>query len=191
MTLRALSTATLLVALSGLAQANTVTFNGLIDPNPGNAGNGTDYSEGGLTFTAAFLEHWGQNDTANADPGGATLYHAAAGPMVTTQVGGGSFNLTSFALAEADNNFDVVTPTDISFSYTDGGGVHNSILTIDATPGLQTYVLNRPGITSFTLDGVEFQIDNVVFTPVPEPAAFGMLLAGLLAVGTLARRRRN
>ena len=128
----------MLLGLSGLAQANTVIFKGLIRPNPIGLGNGTEHTKAGLAFTAVFQERWGQNDSRNADFGGATLHQAAPAPVLTALTGGSRFHLTSFALTEADNNFEVITSTDITVSDTDGGGIPTSTLTIDAAPSLQT-----------------------------------------------------
>lgn len=186
---KGVAVAALLGSVSGLAQAVTVTFGGLIAPAPGDAGSGLVYSENGLTFVGEFLQHWGQSDPQNADPGGATLYHSEVDPPVTvTMTAGGNFNLTSFALAEADND---ATPTSVEFGYTDGSGTFSRTLVLDAAPGLQTFAVNTNNITSFSLGGIDFQVDNVVYTPVavvPEPATYGLMAAGLLVVGALSRR---
>ncbi len=181
----------LLGLAGGPAQAITVNFNGLIGPALGTAGNGQVYSEGGLTFTSDFLQHWGSGDLENADPGGATLYHSEVDPpLVVTRTAGGSFTLTSFALAEADND---TTPTSVSFNYTDGSGTFTSLLVLDATPGLQTFVVNRPGVTSFALADVDFQIDNIVYevVAIPEPSSTALFLAGIGLLGALALRTRR
>lgn len=188
---KALAAATLLSATCGFSHAATCTFDSLIGPVLGPAGNGQVYiDECGLTFTSDFLQHWGQNDPENADQGGATLYHSEVNPpLVVTQTVGGSFNLTSFDLAEADNNTAPAPITSVTFSYTNGVGTFTSTLVLDATPGLQTFVVNQANVSSFSLADVDFQVDNIVSTPVPEPASVALMLAGLAAFGFRLRRR--
>ena len=189
MTAKTLATAALLGLGIGMAQAAvTVTFSGLIGPF-GNAGDGTVYSEGGLTFNSGVLQHWGPADIENADFGGATLYHSEVDPaLVVTRTGGGLFDLSSFALAEADNNASAIN---VTFRYTDGSGLHSSTLTVPAAAGLHTFVVNRPGISSFELADIDFQVDNIVYTAVPEPASYALLALGLLVIGVRARARHT
>ena len=185
---KALAAGTLLAATCGFSHATTVTFSGLIGPF-GIAGNGQVHSESGLTFTSDFLQHWGPTDVENADQGGATLYHSEVDPpLVVTRTAGGNFNLTSFALAEADND---TTPTTVTFSYTNGVGTFVSTLMLDATPGLQTFVINQANVSSFSLSNVDFQVDNIVYdvAVVPEPASMALMLAGLAAFGLRLRKR--
>ena len=188
---KALATFTLLSASCGLSHATTVTFSGLIGPF-GLAGDGQVYSESGLTFTSNLLQHWAPGDAENADPGGATLYHSEVNPpLVVAKTVAGSFNLISFDLAEADNNIDPLSPIpSITFSYTNGVGTFTSTLVLDATAGLQTFVVNQANVSSFSLANSDFQVDNIVYevAVVPEPASVALMLAGCAAVGWRLRR---
>ena len=154
---------------------------------------GLVYIEGGLTFTTDapnLLQYWGPTDVENADPTGAALYSSEIDPpLVVTLTAGGTFDLISFQLAEADNSPIAFAAT---FRYTDGSGIHSSILNHAAASGLQTYVLNLNGITSFELTDIDFQIDNITYnvTPVPELSTYALLSLGLAAISARIRRRR-
>ncbi len=179
------------------AQAAFVTFDGVATPGMSAFGNGASYSENGLDFTSSradsdSLLQWGTNNSFNAQPGGATMFQNWIGEfLIVSKTGGGSFKLNSFDLADA---FNSGSPSVIPFSYTDASGVHNLSLTLDSTVGLQTFVQNLSGVTSFSLQQVSpyFQIDNIVYNAaggVPEPAAWAMMLAGFGLVGSAMRRR--
>lgn len=190
-----LAAAVSISSVSGLAQAaTTVTFSDLINPADGLAGTGMVYSSAGLTFTSTFvddLNHWGSGNPFNADPGGATLLKLsdlAAFPLVVTMTGGGTFDLVSLQLAESESGPNGPA---VDFSYTNGSGTFTSVLAVTVASGLQTFVINQPGVTSFSLRGADMQLDNVIYNPVPEPAAFGMLAVGLLAVWRAARQGRR
>lgn len=50
---------------------------------------------------------------------------------------------------------------------------------------------NSADISSISFKGAGLVVDNVTFTtPVPEPEAYALMLAGLALVGSIARRRR-
>lgn len=187
--------AAIMVCGLGAAHATTVTFTPLTSPDAGPAGDGTTYLEAGMTFTSSesnplALVHWGEADSRNADPGGATLAQNFPGEsVIVTQTGGGSFFLQSFDLADLYNTGDAGY---IEFSYADGSGTHDLLFKLDGEIGLQTFVLGFAGVTSFSLrqDLPYFQLDNVV-VGVPEPQTYVLMIAGLLAVGAMWRRQRR
>lgn len=182
------------LALGGGANATVVTFTPSASADTNATGDGTTYTENGMTFVSSSsggLYHWGTADYGtvyNADPAGATLFENTPGETITATAGA-SFTLNSFDLADA---YNTGAASVIPFTYTDGGGVHSTTLTLDSTPGLQTFTFGYTGVTSFSLqqDYPYFQLDNVVFNAgVPEPAAWALMLVGVGLVGGAMRRR--
>lgn len=67
-------------------------------------------------------------------------------------------------------------------------------LLFNASPA--TFTLTGPGIdhvvftdNAFSFAGINFRMDNLTLTPVPEPATMALFLAGVLGLGALRRRR--
>ena len=202
MTFKALkcTAAAALLAMAGAAGANTITFDALTNPGEW-AVHPDTYVEQGFSFDATLrnsgdaLYSWGTGSIANADPDGATLGEDYDGYGIrVTRVGGGSFMLTSFDLA---NSWNDANGGSVRFSYTDATGTHDSVLALAQVAGLQTFTFNYTGVTSFTLYDDVFQVDNVRLdaqgsgtTPVPEPATYALMLAGLAGAIGLSRRRK-
>ncbi len=178
------------------AQAITVDFNDLTHGGVGatkagvggNLAGGSVYTGGDLSFTSdADLQRWGSGDAENADAPFATLYKSEiAPPLLVTRTAGGKFDLVSLQLAEADN---AALGADVTLRYTNDSGSFSQVLTIPAAAGLHTYVINQPGLTSFSLGEVDYQLDNVVYNlpAIPEPASMALMLAGLLGLVALRR----
>ena len=178
------------------AQAITVDFNDLTHGGVGatkagvggNLAGGSVYTGGDLSFTSdADLQRWGSGDAENADAPFATLYKSEiAPPLLVTRTAGGKFDLVSLQLAEADN---AALGADVTLRYTNDSGSFSQVLTIPAAAGLHTYVINQPGLTSFSLGEVDYQLDNVVYNlpAIPEPAGMALMLAGLLGLVALRR----
>ena len=185
-----------MLALAGTAGATTITFDPLT--NPGIWQDNPDtYVEQGYSFDATLrgagdaLYSWGLSSPFNADATGATLGENYSGyGVVVSHVGGGTFTLTSFDLANDVNDASGGT---VRFDYTDAAGTHTGSVTLADQVGLQTFTFNLTGLQSFSLWDDNFQVDNVKVQAqslaVPEPATYGMLLAGIAALVAVRRRK--
>lgn len=107
--------------------------------------------------------------------------------------------LLSFWLGDVYNttNYASSAAVKVLVDGTQQGGVftHNTISST-ASWAQQTLMLSLPAgthVISFSTSGLTLDnytgLDNVVLTPVPEPSAWLMLLAGLATAGFVARRR--
>jgi hypothetical protein len=198
-----------LAALSGaaaLAQSAVVDFNGLAtnDPN-GSQFNDFDYGRfhfandcGDLCFGV-----WSKRSSAQADPGGATVY-ANYGNSTTTisRTDGGTFDLQSIDFADVLNQGDVQQLV-FTIQYAPGGHTVLTRWIKDRAPGLETVPLDLAGLTSISWVtaannnplGLGSQFDNVNYTAeaaqVPEPETYALMLGGLAVVGCAATRRRQ
>lgn len=69
------------------------------------------------------------------------------------------------------------------------------LATVAGTTGANQFVLtySAPSITRVVVASGSFAdyvaVDNVVFTPVPEPESYAMMFGGLIGIGALVRRR--
>lgn len=185
------------------AQASVVTFDShsSIEMYP-NA-----FDEGGLHFEG--YEAWffgpGFEDgfpTALATP----IMETWIEPLVITRAGGGVFDLQSLALALGQYN--PTTPgfhdtTTVVGQFASGGSITAQL---SVGYGFQTYALSGfTGLSSVTfgtlspqttVDGFVYSgflaFDDITYAgaPVPEPAAWTMMILGFAGLGGLLRRRR-
>lgn len=188
----AMATITLTCISTASQAVTTVNFNDLISAADGLAGTGMAYSSSGLTFTSPVvddLQHWGSGNPFNADPGGAALLKFDEfSRMTVTRTGGGAFDLISLQLAESESGLGPIT---VEFRYTNALGTVAGALEVTVPSGLQTFMINQPGITSFALGPIDFQLDNVVYdvAAIPEPETFALFAAGLLGLCWGVRRK--
>jgi hypothetical protein len=205
---RGLSLACIAVACASAAPAlsQTVDFNDLASANT--YVSSTPLTEGGFVFDATpghRLLVWG-SDLAlySGDPSGATIATQDAGSTINvSKSGGGVFGLTSIDFDDIYNGvYGMGGQIDLTFHYAVGADTTQSI-NIDGGSGLETFILNLTGLTSFDIVGTGtrmglFQMDNLVTTrpagnatsPAPEPASWAMMLVGFGALGTVLRRRK-
>jgi len=217
----ALATAGLLAAN---ANATVIDFNSI--PNPTGASNwnyvGNSLNLSGFNFTNDCTNpdqtHCLISDVsgyiANADPAGRTLSNGEVSfgttgihGLITTlsKTAGGSFDFNSIDLADGNNAQFSGAGTklvNIVGTYAAGGGTNTSQITLDTSPGLQTFTFNWLGLSQVTIgadvtNNLLFpQMDNIVLDYVapppqlPEPAPLTLLGLGLLGLGIARRKDR-
>jgi hypothetical protein len=177
------------------ASAAVVSFESLASVD-GNDAVGNTYVEQGFRFedlTAGFgFATWGSasdyytGSTAllNNDDGGTTRL---------TQVNGAAFTLGAIDLAVMYPGITAEGAVSVTFSGTRA----------DSSTVSQTFVVNDGAVQTFSFAGftnltsvtwnndpMYHQFDNLNVTAVPEPGSVAMFIAGLGALGALARRRK-
>ena len=141
---------------------------------------GIPLSFGGLAAPGVFSDVFTFLLPANGGSGYSvsnfTLLPASYGTALTTL---SLFSNANGILFDFDDTF-------VSSSSTPGGASLG--LSVSAKPA-GDYYINVTGVTTAPLGGIYTGAISV--TAVPEPETFAMMLAGLGALGFLARRRRN
>ncbi len=197
-TLKCAATAGLL-AVAGTAGAATITFDSLTNLDAWQY-DAPVYTEQGYSFASTLngpysLYSYGLGAVGvNADPTGATLSENDDGQgVIVSRQGGGTFTLDSFDLAFNPPGTD--NSGSVRFDYTNASGTHSTLLNFSDAYTLHTFDFDYTGLLSFTLYDDDFQLDNVKVDAevmaVPEPSAWGLLLAGLAAIALVARRRKS
>lgn len=110
----------------------------------------------------------------------------------TLTLTGGTTYTASFLLAGSQRNFTEIvdvsfgtTTATYTFAPTDPFGTKSLTFTPLSTGSVSLSFANRGG----DLEGA--LLDNVTITAVPEPETYALMLAGLLVVGSIARRCRS
>lgn len=194
-----------LLSAASLAGASTITFNeyafdGYYAPVAPVTSGGFSFTNSAQSYGGAdALGVWGRNDPSQADWGNAAIFVNYGYTTTTmTRIGGGNFDFTSIDLADVYNLGSSVT-LQFTFNYAAGGFASQSV-TLDNSPGLQTFAFNQSGLSSVdwvTTGGANGwnQFDNVVVdantAPVPEPETYAMMMAGIGVLGAVARRRKQ
>lgn len=178
-----------LFLLSPLANASTLTFDGLVGEIM------SPYTEKGFTLTAeedslfyAFdaYEDW-------AYTGSEALINDYSTSTTLASADGSLFNLFSISLSEAFSG-DAADETIIAFTavYADGT-TYSKDLTTDGVFGFEIFAFGNEfknlASVSFGYDSY-FQFDNITVNPVPEPSTLLLLGSGIafLAAGRRGKK---
>ncbi|TWI69556.1 putative secreted protein [Pseudoduganella lurida] len=142
-------------------------------------------------------DHLGQCNPACASNGTTAFYSFNESSVTIDRENKGLFSLTSLDVAQTFTEHD--RPLTLTLIATGINGTVTTEIFVEtkAAEKFSTFTFtNFVDISSLTIVGSEefpeFAIDNVVLSvsPVPEPASWAMLIAGLGAIGTAVRRKR-
>lgn len=205
------ASAALALATAVPAAAQTVDFNDLAAAV--SYVQNTPLTEGGYVFDATpdhQLLVWGADLAIyNPDAPGATVATQDAGSTINiSRADAGVFNLVSLDFDDIYNGqYGLGGTITLTFHYA-AGPDSSTAINIDDQAGLETFVFNVLGLTSFDIVGTStrsgmFQFDNLVTgqeqqvgpgdgdpRAVPEAATWAMMLMGFGALGMTLRRRR-
>lgn len=186
---------------------STATVNGTFDPQtittPGLSFQyGTLMATGAGTFTFTYLGNESGYTNAfslNLGSAGMLTESSALGSSVSLLVGGGSL-MPSFTflttsptgLASASNGQSFSDNSNPSFAIISNRGGGNVMASYGGGSYGFQYVLGFNDAFSGDRDFDDYKVGvNFVAAPVPEPSTYALMLAGLAAVGFMARRRRG
>lgn len=192
----ALTIAALVAVPLPAAASTTIDFTELTTNTLTTAGSVTakGYSFTNSSNSGGALLVWGSQSSSNADKGGATLSNNYPDTITTmTRTDGGLFDLMSFDLGDV---FNYGTSFAVDLAYVANGVTTNQSVTLDRRIGLETFTLNRTGLSSFSYRplGNFIQADNFVVgasPAIPEPASWAMMLLGVGGIGYALRRHRK
>jgi hypothetical protein len=192
--------------LTASAQAETIDF----ESEAGGYGYSTySFSEDGFRVTYSPIsdfgfyiiddpaDHLGQCSPACASNGTTAFYSFNESSVTFDIQNGGLFSLTSLDVAKTFTGNDL--PVTLTLTATGVNGVVTTTIFVEARPAEIFSTFQFEGfvnISSLTITGgqqyPEFAIDNVILSPapVPEPATWATLIAGLGIIGSAVRRRR-
>ncbi|MBX3616498.1 FxDxF family PEP-CTERM protein [Nitrosomonas sp.] len=198
---------TAVLALSGITQAATITFDDLA---PTGNGISTAVTSDGFNFVGDHFHIIDTPDSRVVSSGSNYLSAEAAlglGRSVTMSHAGGSlFNLIGLEVgelwlpSESLNDFSDVILTGNQF----GGGVLSTTIHLDGirdgvggVNDFQSEAIGWTNLVSVTITGMnssgafgDYSIDSINVSLVPEPETYALLLAGLGVVGAFAHRRK-
>ena len=157
-----------------------------------------------VVHSGSFAQVLGASSTAFSGNGTNRLISFNTSTISLSTVNGSAFGVTGFDGGEswisAGNPHYWATQILVVGALAAGGTTSQTFdldLIKTATTGLQHFTLNGSfqNLNSLSFSGIggnpEFSIDNVTTTAaVPEPGTYALLLAGLGAIGFVARRRR-
>ncbi len=164
-----------LVAFGSGAQANTTDW-GMHAP-----------LEFGVNFVSGSFTDWFQFTIApNALTVASTAVANNLGNGIALNIANGKYSLWSYG---TDNAFGSGAGDDVKLggNWLFNGSSGNTTNAVLLAPGKYYYQIEGAGTGTF---GGAYSLTSTT-TPVPEPETYAMLLAGLGAIGFLARRRKN
>jgi len=140
-------------------------------------------SSGGLDFSGGFcMGVWTGNPNGNGTP--ALVYDNFGGgvPVTMSLTGGGTFTLNS---------------VDMAISWYDSNAMETILVNGSPLMLMQmqmTYTLNLSGVTSVTFSEIPggpgyWLLDNINYTPAPEPGTLALIGSGILAAAGVLRRK--
>ncbi|MEP7100330.1 MAG: PEP-CTERM sorting domain-containing protein [Burkholderiales bacterium] len=199
------SVAAALAALSFGAQAQSVVD---FEDVAGYAflANSSIVSDGfSVAHTGSFAQVLDAGQTAFSGDGTTRLISFNTSTITLSTVGGASFGATGFDGGESwilsGSPHYWATQILVVGALATGGTTSQTFdldLIKDPITGMQHFALNSSfqNLNSLSFSGIggnpEFSIDNVATTaPVPEPETYALMLAGLGALGFVARRRQR
>lgn len=176
-----------MIATGGANAAVVVTFDNPAGDSIRNAVV-PSFSNQGLTFTSSgtFMGIWNLSPNSNGTNSNVFAGFDTGDFETITRTGGGNFSLYSF---------------DMTISWYDTNPLE--VVTINGSPivlaqGLNTFNFgtNFENISSVVITGVPsntgyWSLDNIVYSAVPEPATWAMLILGFFGIGATLRSSRR
>lgn len=158
-----------------------------------------------VAHSGSFAQVLDANQTAFSGNGTTRLVSFNASTISLSAANGGAFGVSGFDGGEswiyAGNPHYWATQIQVVGTFAGGGTTSQTFnldLIKDPVAGMQHFAFNSSfqNLNSIAFSGIggnpEFSIDNVAVTAaVPEPETYALMLAGLGAVGFIARRRNR